>query len=396
MRVVSCLPVLLLCAACGGAAMKSQRSGGYPQTESADRSVMMSGPSEAEAVTVSATSADDDGGGGAPAPAAAVTTPTTAVSQPIPEKMVIEGWIRVEVEDAAATAAALRAQVEKLGGRIITEQLDGAATSWHASIKLRLPPAQVGPALGWLEDQGDVTAKRINAQDVSRTLFDQEIALGNLRVTLDRLRKLMDAGGLKMEEILAIEREMTRLRGEIERIEGEKRFLEDRVSLATIDVELARREGVLLSPKTKVYPGPTLALLTLFGSQGRERNRLGGGVVMHVGIPRVSLELDVFDDVDAEPGKPREPYAVLATFGGAMYSDFLGRGERRFLNPYIGFRGGYGYLDYHAFAVQAEVGLELFKHTYFLIDASARATAFLGKDDVDAGVVSALSAVFAF
>ncbi|HUS67020.1 MAG TPA: DUF4349 domain-containing protein [Kofleriaceae bacterium] len=369
--------------------MKS-KSSAYPQAQ-ADRSVLMSGPSEGESVTVTADAAGDDGGGGsAPAPA------SSAVAAPIPEKMVIEGWIQVEVEDAAATAEALRAEVEKLGGRIISERLDGAATSWSASIKLRLPPAQVGPAIGWLEDQGDVTSKRIDAQDVSRTLFDQQIALDNLRITLDRLRKLMEAGGLKMEEILAIEREMTRLRGEIERIEGEKRFLEDRVALATIDVSLSRREGVLLSPKTKIYPGPRLALLTLFGSQGRQRNRLGGGVAMHVGIPRVSLELDIFDDVDAEPGKPREPYAVLATFGGAMYSDFLGRGQRAFLNPYIGFRGGYGYLDYHAFAVQAEVGLELFKHTYFLIDASARATAFLGKDDVDAGVVSALSAVFAF
>lgn len=393
MRMLGWLPLVLLCTACGGAAMKS-KSSAYPAAQ-AERSVLMSGPSEGESVTVTADAEGDDGGGGS---AATPTGGSTAVAapQPIPEKMVIEGWIQVEVEDAAATAAALRAEVEKLGGRIISERLDGAATSWSASIKLRLPPAQVGPALGWLEDQGDVTSKRIDAQDVSRTLFDQAIALENLRVTLDRLRKLMEAGGLKMEEILAIEREMTRLRGEIERIEGEKRFLEDRVALATLDVSLSRREGVLLSPKTKIYPGPRLAVLTLFGSQGRQRNRLGGGVAMHVGVPRVSLELDIFDDVDAEPGKPREPYAVLATFGGAMYSDFLGRGERRFLNPYIGFRGGYGYLDYHAFAVQAEVGLELFKHTYFLIDASARATAFLGKDDVDAGVVSALSAVFAF
>jgi hypothetical protein len=199
-----------------------------------------------------------------------------------------------------------------------------------------------------------------------------------------------------MQDILAIEREMTRLRGEIERIEGEKRFLEDRVSLATIDVELSRREGVLLSPETKIYPGPRFAALTLFGSQGRQRTRFGGGVAMHLGVPRMSLELDVFDDVDATADKPREPYAVLATFGGAMYSDFLGRGHRRFLNPFIGFRAGYGYLDYHAFAAQAEIGVELVKHKYFLVDIGARATAFLGKDDVDAGVVSALSAVFAF
>lgn len=388
--------IVSLCAGCGGGAMKSAPSAGYARADHS--SSLVGGGGEAQAESVQITAEEEDGGttGGSAAPVAAGPASTVAGAQRVPEKMVIEGWIRVEVEDASETAQALRAEVERLGGRIISERLDGAATSWSASIKLRLPPAQVVAAVGWLETQGDVTSKRIDAQDVSRTLFDQEIALANLRVTLDRLRKLMEGGGLNMQDILAIEREMTRLRGEIERIEGEKRFLEDRVALATIDVELARRQGVLLSPETKIYPGPRLAALTLFGSQDRQRTRFGGGAVMHIGAPRVSLELDVFDDVDATDDRPRESYAVIATFGAAMYSDFLGRGERAFLNPYIGFRGGYGYLDYHAFVAQAEVGVELFKHTYVLVDLSARATAFLGKDDVDAGVVNALSAVFAF
>ena len=45
---------------------------------------------------------------------------------------------------------------------------------------------------------------------------------------------------------------------------------------------------------------------------------------------------------------------------------------------------------------QAEVGLELYKQKHLLIDANVRATGFLGEDDADAGLVSGLSAVFAF
>jgi hypothetical protein len=344
------------------------------------------------------------GEGEAPAPAAEPGPPAAdgevvsdvATEPVVKEQVVVEGWIELEVEDAAGAAQALALAVDKAGGRIVREQVTGAADSWRASIELRLPPAEVEALLAWLAVQGEITSKRIEANDVSRTLFDQELALENLRVTLERLRKLLAAGGLSMQDILAVEKELTRLRGEIERIEGEKRFLEDRVALATLRVEIARRGGAVLRAKTKLYPGPKLSALTLFAPDGRRRTRLGGGVALHTAIPRISLELEVFDDAPATAEHPREKHAVIATWGGAMYSDHLGAGGRRWLNPYIGFRLGYGYLDYHSFVLQAEAGVELFKHDFLLIDASVRATGFLGSDNVDGGLVSSASIVFAF
>jgi len=56
---------------------------------------------------------------------------------------------------------------------------------------------------------------------------------------------------------------------------------------------------------------------------------------------------------------------------------------------------GYGYLDRHAFILQGEAGVELFKHKYGLIDLGVRATAFIGKQ-FDAGLITGASAVFAF
>ena len=359
-----------------------------------------------EAMEVAATTSaegDDDGG----APTAASAAPAPAGPQPgatvvqaanpvLKEQLVVEAWLSVEVENASETASALRALVEKSEGRIVSEQVYGAAESWSASIQLRLPPRAVNSVIDWLGDQGDVTSKRIQGTDVSKTLFDQELALQNLTLTMDRLRKLLDAGGLQMKDILEIEKELTRLRGEIERIKGEKRFLEDRVALATVNVQLSRRAGAVMSPKAKVYPGPRFAVLTLFGGGERQTTRMGGGVVMHIAIPRLTLELDIFDDVDTSADHPHESHAVIATWGSAIYSDFLGRGEREFLNPYIGFRAGYGYLDYHAFALQAELGLELYKQKHMLIDANVRATGLIGEDEVDAGLVTGASAVFAF
>jgi hypothetical protein len=157
-------------------------------------------------------------------------------------------------------------------------------------------------------------------------------------------------------------------------------------------VTLQREAGELADTlETKFYPGPRLTMLTLLDPEGRTRNRLGGGVALHVPVPRVSFELDVFERVDGE-----EHRAVLATFGGAAYSDHLGRGVRRFLNPYVGLRMGYGYLGASAFALQADAGLELVKLRAVLVDLNTRFTGFITGDGTDTALITALSVVVAF
>ncbi len=315
----------------------------------------------------------------APSPQLAATSTAGPSATQIPEQLVIEGSLIVEVGEVGDLVPALRAQVEAGGGRVITEEVTGGETSWRASLKLRLPPAQVDAVVAWLAKRGDILDKRINATDVSRTLFDQELALTNLQATSDRLQRLLDQGGLAMADILAIEKELTRIRGEIEGIKGSKRFLEDRVALATLDVSLRRRDGAVTIAKAKFYPGARASTLVLFQPAGRARTRVGAGIVLHTVMRTASLELDLFEAEPAAAGGEARA-AVLATVGFATYSDFLGRGERRFLNPFLGMRLGYGYLDRSRFVIQAEAGLELFKHRHFVIEASARGTGLIAKD----------------
>jgi hypothetical protein len=314
------------------------------------------------------------------------------------EALVVEGWMTVKVDDVRAAAAAIRARTERAGGRVLSERLSGAEMSWSGTLKLRLPPGDVEAMSSWLGELGEVTSRRLQGTDVSRELFDQEIALENLELTLDRLRALLDREGLQMNEILAIEQEMTRLRGEIERIKGEQRWLRDRVALATLDITLERREGAVLGPRALMYPGARATMLTLLDPDGRSRNRLGAGVVVHPFAPggteeaggRMTLEADVFAGPDGEGT------AALLTIGGAAYSDFLGRGRNLVGNPYLGMRVGYAYLDRSAFAFAATAGIELLKTEYVLLDLNLRGVGLAGRGGFDPALVTAANAVFAF
>jgi len=157
-----------------------------------------------------------------------------------------------------------------------------------------------------------------------------------------------------------------------------------------------RRDGAVnvRVAKAKAYPGARAAMLTLFDPGARERTRFGGGFVIHTVLRSMSLEVDLFQKEQNAAGSASSN-AVIATLGGATYSDFLGGGTRRVLNPYLGLRLGYAYVDTNRFVLQGEAGVELFKAKYVVIDANVRATGLIGKDS-DLGLVTGAGATIAF
>lgn len=296
-----------------------------------------------------------------------------------PEKLVIEAWLAIQSDDVTKAAGAIRARVEAAGGRVISENIVGAGpAASSAAMELRVPPAQAMGVVTWLGAIGTVESRRVLASDVSKTLFDQQIALDNLKITLTRLQKLAEESG-PITDLLEIERELKRVRGEIEEVEGEQRWLLDRVEFATISVTLSHEGGpVELSPHARMSPGPHVAALTLLDPGMRPRSRIGGGVTVHI-KRYLTFDLDVF------PAKDGDSRAVIATVGTALYSSYLGNGGRRFFNPYVGMRAGYGYLSNDGGPLVAgEVGIELYKHPYLLVETAARVVAFMRETGNDA------------
>jgi hypothetical protein len=359
MRNLKVVTFVMACAACGGAAYSKA------------------------AQPVMAPSATAGGGGGAP-----------TITTQIPEQLVIEGSLAVAVDEIGDVVPALRAHAEQVGGRVINESVTGAERSWSAQLKLRIPPDKVEDIVGFLAKRGEIVSKNITATDVSKQLFDQELALKNLHATLDRLTQLMAQGGLKIEDVLRVEQEMTRIRGQLEQLEGDQRFLKDRVALATLDISMSRRAGAVSLAAAKAYPGARAVALVLFDPGTRARARYGGGLVVHTFLRAMSLELDLFQKESNADGSASHA-AALVTLGGAIYSDFLGYGQRRTLNPYLGLRVGYGYLDDPRFVAQGEAGVELWKTRNTMIDANLRMTGLIGKV-TDLALVAGVGAVIAF
>ena len=298
-------------------------------------------------------------------------TPPEAAAVDEQQKLVITGALEVSTHDVRQLVDAVRANTHVRGGIVVSDELTGARYGVRARLQVRLPPAEVGPFVEWLATQGQLESKHLTASDVSRQYFDEEVRLRTLRTELDRLQKLMsERENVPLADVLAIERETTRVRDELEHLEGQHLYLADRVARATLDVHITAPDDVVVGAPSEKFLLVAHGLALSFADDGdRHRQRFGGGVSMLLGR-RFDLTFDVL------PSRGADARSMLLTMGAAAYSDFLGRGRRLIGNPYLGLRaGGGGVNGRGTFAFGGELGVELVHHPRFLLDLTGRAMA---------------------
>lgn len=301
-------------------------------------------------------------------PAAVVATPESVT--PTQEMLDIEANASLEVAQVKPALRSLRELAARVGGVVTSERVDAASGAGSAELTLRVPSRAAAGVFQELEKLGKVVEQTVTARDVGKEYFDANLRLTSLEAALRRYEEIL-AQATKVDDLLRIEQEIARVRGEIEEIKGNLRWLKDRAARATLHLTLRERAPVVADspkPEAKFYPG--LRVGTLFDfSRRADRALLGGGFSLRFSR-QVSVDLDLYEP---ERSEVRGPDVVLVTLGGELYSELLGGGERRFLNPYVGWRIGYArFGDQDQALLGASLGVELFKSPWFGLDLEAR------------------------
>jgi len=113
----------------------------------------------------------------------------------------------------------------------------------HASLTVSVPAADFDRMLGALTSVGRMRSRSISAEDVSDKLVDDGARLRNLRRTELDLLKIMDRSG-RVSEVLDVERELSSVRDQIERLDAELASTQHRVARAQIDVSVVEDSPV--------------------------------------------------------------------------------------------------------------------------------------------------------
>ena len=163
------------------------------------------------------------------------------VSMPTDRAIIRTGTVVVEVEDFGAAQSNLTTTVEGYGGYVSDTRQDrrqiGNETWIRGEMVLRVPSENFDALVADSRGLGEVQSVEVNSRDVTDQLVDIEARLENLRAERDRLRELYQQAN-DTEDVLAVQRELSDVQGEIERLEARQQNLQRQVAYSTLTVRL--------------------------------------------------------------------------------------------------------------------------------------------------------------
>ncbi|MBI2321178.1 MAG: DUF4349 domain-containing protein [Chloroflexi bacterium] len=188
-------------------------------------------------------------GEAAPTQRAAAARPATGASADLAasaapwDRMVIrQASVALHVENVETALQRVR-EIARAGGGFVS------SSSTHiekvndqermvANMVIQVRPDAFDVAVQTLRQMAlKVESENGTSQDVTEEYVDLESNLRNLQASEAAVLRLMDRA-TRIEDVLALQRELTSIRAQIERLQGRKRFLERRTEMATIAVSL--------------------------------------------------------------------------------------------------------------------------------------------------------------
>ncbi|HJP92641.1 MAG TPA: DUF4349 domain-containing protein [Pyrinomonadaceae bacterium] len=161
----------------------------------------------------------------------------------------------ITIEAASTTEAQYRVTeiAEAHGGFVITseakqrENMDASKRTFDIKLIARVPSGEFGPALEEIKKlAGNIPEAHITSQDVTEDFIDLEARIKTQKALELQFLEIMKQAN-KVADALEVQRQIAEVRTDIEKLEGRKRFLENRSSLSTITVNIQAPKSVTVS-----------------------------------------------------------------------------------------------------------------------------------------------------
>ena len=118
---------------------------------------------------------------------------------------------------------------------------------------LQVPSDQIDAVLAELKKLGRVEQESQAAEEVTRQYVDLTARLKNSRETEERLIQVLRERTGKVKDVLEVEQEIARVRGEIEQMDAERKNLERQVRYASLQLKLSEEyKAALETPQPSV------------------------------------------------------------------------------------------------------------------------------------------------
>ncbi len=162
---------------------------------------------------------------------------------PVTRKLIQTAELHVKVKNYAAARTAIESDLADFGGFIADARVDhhdGQVSS--ATMTVRVPSANLADFLAGAAGRGDILHESLSSKDITAGYYDSKARLKNAQRLETRLLALLDDKGDSVTSLLEVERELARVRGQIEGIEGKLRLWDSQVALSTVELRIVTEQ----------------------------------------------------------------------------------------------------------------------------------------------------------
>lgn len=155
----------------------------------------------------------------------------------LPRMLVRNGTATIKVDSLAAGMRAVRALAQRVGAFVAGESVSsGDNEVRQGMLQLKVPSNRFDEAVQALSTVGKVENVEVTSEDVGQEYVDVNARLENSKRLEQRLLTLLETRTGKLEDVLAVERELANVRETIERLTARTQFLQRQVSVSTLSV----------------------------------------------------------------------------------------------------------------------------------------------------------------
>lgn len=174
---------------------------------------------------------------------------TTA--EAVERKIIRNAEITMEVGSTTDTQHKVTSIAEANGGFVVTseakqrESVDPAQRTLDIKLVVRVPSTQFGVTFDEIKKlASNMPQENVTGQDVTEEFIDLEARIKTQKALELQFLEIMRQAN-KVADALEVQRQIADVRTDIEKLEGRKRFLENRASLSTITVNIQTPKPVI-------------------------------------------------------------------------------------------------------------------------------------------------------
>jgi glycine cleavage system regulatory protein len=176
----------------------------------------------------------------------APSAPAPAVTPATPEdtrKLIRNAQLDLEVKSFQAAFDQIGVLTKAAGGYVDTSNSQrGGNGKLQGTVVVKVLPQNLDGFLLKLRDLGTVQNQSVSTDDVTKDYYDTQARLDNARRMETQLQDLLKRENGKVSDLLAVERELGRVRGQIEQMQGQLKLYDFQVQYATVTLQVAEKD----------------------------------------------------------------------------------------------------------------------------------------------------------